>query len=243
MKEMLVEVRNLTKVYLPGQIALRNVDFSIREGEVLCIAGLNGAGKTTALKALLGLIRPTEGAIDFPRGKPRFGFLPEETELPPELTGGEIVRFSKERAATRGVKTERSPEEFLEMTKMKRAARLRVLEMSKGMRRRVALAAVLASDPTVLILDEPQAGLDPLARLELGRLLRSRTSNGRSVLFASHDLTEVEEIGDRILIFHQGRIVDEILQSDLERPGDLKRRFFERIGLPEEGKVPGEKTR
>lgn len=195
---------------------LRGIDLSIASGEVVGIAGINGAGKTTAIKILLGLASPDRGAVRYRglpvsvvrRGKLAVGFLAEESDLPPELTAAEIVRFALWHAgASASARAARSTE-LLEEAGIAHAARVRVRHMSKGMRRRVALAASLANDPELLVLDEPQSGLDPLGRRDLARIIGRLKSAGTSVLFASHDLSEVEAISDRILILHEGRIAE-----------------------------------
>ncbi len=212
---------------------LRGLTLAISASEVIGIAGVNGAGKTTAIKILLGLVAPTDGSvkhhgreISMTRSSPlRVGFLPEESDLPPELTANEIARYAVGRAGRVVASVGTRATELLEATGISRAAGVRTRHMSKGMRRRVALAAALANDPELLVLDEPQSGLDPLGRRDLARIIGRLKAGGTSVLFASHDLSEVEAISDRILILHEGRIAE---TWDRTRPGSAtwQDRFF-----------------
>ncbi|MBI2394975.1 MAG: ABC transporter ATP-binding protein [Deltaproteobacteria bacterium] len=215
----LVEIDNLRKTYLVGFMrrpveGARGITFDVREGEIVGLVGPNGAGKTTTIKVLLGLCAPTSGAarirgIDSrdPRSRERVGFLPENPYVYPYLTPREFVdlcaRLSGMSAAARA---DRVPK-VLERTGIAWAADRPVHRLSKGMLQRTGLAAALVGDPELLVLDEPMSGLDPLGRREVRDLIFEERRSGRTVLFSSHVLSDVEALCDRVVILRGGEVV------------------------------------
>jgi Cu-processing system ATP-binding protein len=195
-----------------GVQALRDLSLTLQGGEVLGLLGHNGAGKTTAMKLLLGVIAPSAGAVRLfgesptgPRARQlrlRIGYLPESVRFYEQLSGREVLRYF---ARLKGVaRAEQAP--LLEQVGLGAAADRRVRTYSKGMRQRLGLAQALLGKPRLLLLDEPTAGLDPLAIQEFYQLLDRLRSAGTTVLLSSHVLPGIERHIDRAAILGQGRL-------------------------------------
>ncbi|MDZ4861765.1 MAG: ABC transporter ATP-binding protein [Candidatus Hydrogenedentes bacterium] len=212
-----IETNKLSKVYegaVKGQDvhALQDLTIAVQEREIFGYLGPNGSGKTTTIKMLLGLIFPTSGTMKImgsediasPGIKRKIGYLPEGAYYPDFLKGEEILRFYGQLYGLRGKDLERRISETLETVGMTRARKRLLRGYSKGMRQRIGLAQALLSDPTVLILDEPTTGLDPVARKEMRDLLVQLRAQGKSLLVSSHELLEVELISDRVGILFEG---------------------------------------
>ena len=206
----MIEVTGVSKRY--GETtAVDDVSFVAPSGAVTGFLGPNGAGKTTTLRVLLGLTRPDRGraAID---GKgygelaaPRrvVGAVLDATGVHPTRTGRNHLRVLAQAAAL----PRRRVDEVLDLVDLAAAADRRAGGYSQGMRRRLALAGALLGDPPVLVLDEPTNGLDPAGMAWMRRLLVDWAAQGRTVLFSSHVLAEVEAVADEIVIIDGGRIV------------------------------------
>ncbi len=231
----------LSKVYTdfwgrPRVKALSDLTLQVHPGEVFGLLGPNGSGKTTTIKLLLGLIRPTRGdAFVFGRDpsdqavKRRLGYLPEETYLYRFLNAEETLRFFGSLFdVPRAVLTRRIGE-LIEMVGLAHARKRRLGEYSKGMARRLGLATALINDPDLVVLDEPTSGLDPLGSAEVKDLIVDLKRKGKTILLCSHLLADVEDVCDRLAILHQGVLremgrVDELLTSserttvELDRP-------------------------
>jgi Cu-processing system ATP-binding protein len=214
-----VVVSGVAKRY--GKVsAVKDVSFTLNEGETVALVGHNGAGKTTIVKLLLGLIRPSEGSIevlgeDPARGnfavRQRLGYLPESVAFHMALTGRETLAFY---ARLKRVDSACAPE-LLERVGLAAAAADRpVRTYSKGMRQRLGLAQALLGQPRVLLLDEPTSGLDPALRRRFYDILDELRSAGTTILLSSHALTELEDRADRVLIVNEGvKIADGTLDS------------------------------
>jgi len=224
-----IEIEKVRKTYRVGFFrkaveAVRGVSFSVKEGEIVGLVGPNGSGKTTTMKMLLGLCAPTAGSakvrgIDArdPKSREGLGFMPENPYVYPYLTPREFVdlcaRLSGLDTATRSKRVPR----VLERTGIAFAADRPVRRLSKGMLQRSALAAALVGEPSLLVLDEPMSGLDPLGRREVRDLIFEERRAGRTVLFSSHVLSDVETLCDRVVILNKGLLVVEGAVSDLVR--------------------------
>jgi ABC-2 type transport system ATP-binding protein len=207
-----IDVRNLRKEY--GEFAaVEGSTFSVEDGEVFGVVGPNGAGKTTTLKILAGLVEPTAGHVEIdgrspgdPGTRKRLGFLPEESPLYEEMTATSYLRFF---ADLYDVPRETARERIADaLDRLDLDHRDRPLgDVSKGMKRKVAIARSLVNDPDVLVYDEPASGLDPLTTNYVVDFTREQAEAGRTVVFSAHNLYHVEEVCDRIAIMSEGEII------------------------------------
>lgn len=213
-----VEVRNLTKTF-GGFTAVDDLSFTVEPGRITGFLGPNGAGKTTSLRMLLGLIRQTSGTAtidgrtyrDLDTPLKVVGSALEATNFHPGRSGRDHLRVL---AATSGVPDSRV-DELLELTGIPAAARKKAGGYSMGMRQRLGLAAALLGDPRLLVLDEPSNGLDPEGIRWLRGFLRHLAEEGRTVLISSHQLQEVQQTVDDVVIIANGKLVREGTVGDL----------------------------
>jgi len=209
-----LEARSLTKYY-SHTLAVRQVSFSIRPGEILGYLGPNGAGKSTTVKMITGLIEPSDGQILF-HGRPvaedpiafqrRLGYVPEEPQLYPHLSGREYLQLvGRLRGMPRPV-LEPKIDEFLRLLGLWNDRHTEIASYSKGMRQKILLSAALLHDPEVLILDEPFSGLDVTSALMLRSLLRVLADRGKMILYSSHVLETVEKVCSTVVILRKGEV-------------------------------------
>jgi ABC-2 type transport system ATP-binding protein len=206
-----VEMTGLTKNF--GSVrALDGLDLRVEAGEVHGFLGPNGSGKSTAIRVLLGILRPDAGSVRVLGGDPwrdavelhhRLAYVPGDVELWPNLTGGEAIDLF---ARLRGRINEKRRDELIERFDLDPRKKGRTY--SKGNRQKVALISALASDVELLLLDEPTAGLDPLMEAQFQEVIREARQRGHTVLLSSHILAQVEALADRISIIRKGRIVE-----------------------------------
>src|SRR5216110_2705994 len=209
--ESVVHVSELTRRF-GATTALDSVSVSLPRGAVYGLVGANGAGKTTLIKHILGLLRAERGSVRVfgldPVAEPvavlsRIGYLSEENDLPGWMRVDELIRYSR---AFRPTWDDDYAEELRQSFALDPAAKIRTL--SKGQKARAGLLIALAHRPELLVLDQPSSGLDPIVRRDiLGAVIRTIADEGRTVLFSSHLLHEVEEVADHVTMIHQGRIV------------------------------------
>jgi Cu-processing system ATP-binding protein len=224
-----IEIRNVVKCF--GKVeAVRDVSFSLPEGETVALVGHNGAGKTTLMKLMLGLIRPTSGSISVLGDDPaagefaarrRLGYLPENVSFNAALTGHETLAFYASLKQEPG--TAVTP--LLERVGLTHAANRRVGTYSKGMRQRLGLAQALLGKPQVLLLDEPTTGLDPALRQSFYDIVEELRARGTTVLLSSHALTELEGRAGRVIIMNRGLKVADGTLDDLRRIARLPTRI------------------
>jgi ABC-2 type transport system ATP-binding protein len=233
-----IDVRNLRKEY-GGFVAVEDSTFSVADGEVFGIIGPNGAGKTTTLKTLAGLLEPTAGSVgidgraaDSRETRRLLGFLPEESPLYEEMTALSYLRFFADLYdVPRDVADERIADalEQLELDHRDRA----IGDMSKGMKRKVAIARSLVNDPDVLVYDEPASGLDPLTTNYVIEFTKELAAEGRTVVFSAHNLYHVEEVCDRVAIMNEGRIVAQgPLEELCDQYGRTEYHVFTTVEVP-----------
>jgi ABC-2 type transport system ATP-binding protein len=216
--------RGLVKRY-GNLVAVDHVDLNVTAGDVFGYLGPNGAGKTTSLRMLLGLIRPTSGAIElFGRDPLRVGVhaldgvagFVEEPRFYPYLSGRRNLRLLADYDEPR---TRKRVEEVLELVELRDRGNDRVGGYSHGMKQRLGIAASLLRSPRLLLLDEPTTGLDPAGMRDMRELVRRLAREGLTVLLSSHLLTEVEELCNRVAIIRKGRIVYEGSLAELKHAG------------------------
>ena len=218
--DVIIRTKGLSKVYRPlfareGKTALHGLDIDVRQGEIFGLVGPNGSGKTTSLKLLLGLIKPSGGEISiFGRGprdvavKKRIGFLPDGPYFYDHLDSYEILDFyAKLFGYSDAERKERIPR-LLDIVGLKPEDRKRVIRTySKGMVQRVGLAQALINDPELLFLDEPTTGLDPIGARGMKDAILAQRDAGKTVLVCSHLLADVQAICDRVAILSEGKLV------------------------------------
>jgi ABC-2 type transport system ATP-binding protein len=210
-----LEAVRLTK-WFGGLMAVADVTFTLREGEVLGYVGPNGSGKSTTVGMLTGMVTPTGGEVrlwghrvdaDLVAYRRHLGCVPEEPHLYPYLTGREhlelVARLRRmdERLAARRI------DALLDLLGLGVYRDAPMTAYSKGMRQKVLIAAALLHDPPVLIFDEPLSGLDATSALVFRHLLTELAAHGKAVLYSSHALDTVEKTCSRVLVLHQGRVV------------------------------------
>jgi ABC-2 type transport system ATP-binding protein len=210
----MISLKQVTKLY--GQLAaVRDLDLEVEDGEIMGIIGHNGAGKTTILKMIVGLISPTSGTIkvmgrDVAKEsiyvKRFIGYLPEESPLYENMAVAEYLMFFSELYKMPKHEAEERIDLLLGSLKLSELDKL-TGELSKGMKRKVAIARALLHDPRILILDEPNAGLDPLTSFFIINYLKSLKEQGKTILLSAHNLFHVEYICDRVVILKNGQVV------------------------------------
>ncbi|ELZ46753.1 ABC transporter [Halorubrum coriense DSM 10284] len=228
----MIEVSGLRKTY--GDFAaVVDSDFAVDDGEVFGIVGPNGAGKTTTLKVIAGLVEPTDGEVTVagfdasdPEMRRHLGFLPEESPLYEEMTALSYLRFFADLYdVPREVADERI-EAALDRLELDHRER-RLGDVSKGMKRKVAIARSLVNDPDVLVYDEPASGLDPVTTNSVLAFTRELRETGKTVVFSAHNLYHVESVCDRVVVMNEGRIVARgSVDGIRERHGETTYRVF-----------------
>lgn len=206
----------------PAQHALKGVSFALEEGQTLGLIGQNGAGKSTSIRLIMGYMRPDRGSLSVLQGdaaspslRRRIGYLPEVSSFPSNLTCMELLTFAGRCCdIPRKLIAERA-EELLQRLGIWHARERRLSEYSKGMQQRASFAAALIHDPELLILDEPMSGLDPVGRSEIIALIMDLRARGKSILFCSHLLDDVERITEQVAILHRGRMLYDGAIADL----------------------------
>lgn len=229
-----VEIKQLDRQFGTKR-ALHQLSLSIPRGGVFGLIGGNGAGKTTLLKHVLGLLKPQSGSVEVfgqdPIKNPvgvlgRIGYLSEDRDLPNWMRVNELMNYTQ---AFYPNWDEKYAEELRETFDLQPSAKIK--DLSRGQRARAGLLVALAHRPDLLVLDEPSSGLDPVVRRDiLGAIIRTIADEGRTVLFSSHLLDEVERVADRIAIIHQGRLIlNAELDTIKESHRKLTLRFEDRL--------------
>ncbi len=227
---MELRAEGLTKVY--GDLrAVDSLSFSLGDGEIWGFIGPNGAGKTTTLRVLATLEHPTEGDAwvdgesvvrDADRVRPEIGFMPDYFGVYPAMLVSEYLDFFARAYGLRGRARTRAVAEIVEFTEIGDLLEKKVAALSRGMQQRISLGRALVHDPDLLLLDEPAAGLDPQARMDLRELLRLLATRDKTILISSHILADLEELVNNVLIIREGRLVysgpPEDVHGDASRP-------------------------
>jgi ABC-2 type transport system ATP-binding protein len=227
MTEPAVSLTGVTKIFpVPFQrrsvVAVRDLNLQVAAGQIYGLLGPNGSGKSTTLKIILGLVTPTRGkaqifgrASDRVASRESVGFLPESPYFYKFLTGEETLRFYGKLCGLRGAGLRSRVEEMLALVGLTNARKRRLAGYSKGMLQRIGLAQALIQEPTLLVLDEPTAGVDPAGAREIRDLILELKTRGITVLLSSHLLGQVQEICDRVGILANGVLVREGALNEL----------------------------
>ena len=224
MSDSVIDVSELTRRF-GDKTALDSVSVSMPRGAVYGLVGANGAGKTTLIKHILGLLRAQNGSVRVfgldPVADPvavlsRIGYLSEENDLPPWMRVDELIRYTR---AFYPAWDDPYAEELRQAFGLDSDAKIK--NLSKGQKARAGLLTALAHQPELLVLDEPSSGLDPIVRKDiLGAVIRTIADEGRTVLFSSHLLEEVEQVADHVTMINLGKIV---LSAPLEEIREMHR--------------------
>ena len=240
-----IEIRNLSVVYpstkrgVPSKTAVAELDLEIRQGEVFGLLGPNGAGKTTTMNVLLGFTNATVGDAKIfghtarePQARQRLGYLPELTYYYKFLTAEELLRYYARIFKIPKARREQRVDSVLKLVDLEHARKRLIKTYSKGMQQRIGLAQALVNDPDLLVLDEPTSGLDPVGRMQVREIINRLKDEGKTVLFSSHELGEVETVCDRVAILHEGRlrVVGAVEALSREHNCGLEQLFLRVIG-------------
>lgn len=212
-----IEIKNVTKTFRhPMKVwdtieAVKDFSFSVESGEIVGFVGHNGAGKTTTIKMLMGFIWPTSGEISIFGKKPtdteikkKIGFLPERPYFYSELTAMDVLKYFGKLSGMKGSNLIDRAEKVLRRVGIYNDRNRKLSGYSKGMLQRIGLAQALIHDPELVIMDEPMSGLDPIGRREVKEIIRSLKKEGKTVIFSSHILSDIENLSDRVLIIEHG---------------------------------------
>lgn len=221
MTNPIVSITNVKKIYGKKEV-VKDISLDINQGEIFALLGHNGAGKSTLIKMLTGLIEKSSGQISIngilvapfqKKAKQQFSYLPEIMALYPHLTAKETLHFFAELQNI----TEKNEDEVLEIVGLSDYKNQKVGDFSKGMTQRIGFAIALLPKSPLLILDEPTSGLDPFWAIQFKKVMKHLNDEGTTIVFASHILSEVEDLADRVGIMSDGELVA------LGRIPDLKR--------------------
>jgi ABC-2 type transport system ATP-binding protein len=227
-----VEIRGLAKSFKSRKVkrvdALKGLDLTIEQGEVLGFLGPNGAGKSTTIKCLMGLIRPSAGSasikghdIASAEARKEVGYLPENPAFYDYLSAEEYLAFVGKVFGMEAALLEKRSEEVLKLLELWEPRKRLIRTYSKGMVQRLGLAQVLLHDPEVYVLDEPMSGLDPLGRALVKDIILDLKKKGKSVFFSTHITDDVEKVCDRVAVINKGELllvdrVENILERGVE---------------------------
>ena len=222
----MIEVNSLTKRF-GHKVAVDNLSFSVKKGEVLGFLGPNGAGKSTTMRMVTGFLPVTEGSIEIGgvsmiakpmAAKKKIGYLPESAPLYNDMTVKGFLKFCASMRGLGGSSRKDAVEKAIETCFLQSVAHQSIETLSKGYRHRTCLAHSLLHDPEVLVLDEPTDGLDPNQKREVRKLIRN-LGKEKAILFSTHILEEVHEVCTRAVIVDQGTIVADGTPEELTKQG------------------------
>ena len=228
----MIEVKNVTKKY--GKVvAVDNISFTIKDGEIIGLLGPNGAGKSTTMNMITGFIEPTEGTIVIdgfdiekkPRkAKKEIGYMPEGVPIYTDMTVKEFVTYMAEIKKVDRKTRKEQVEKIIEETGLKDVEKKLTRNLSRGYKQRVSMAGALVGEPKILILDEPTVGLDPKQITEIRNLIKS-LGKKHTIILSSHILSEVSQICQKVIIINKGKIIavdtPENLENKLTNKNDI----------------------
>ena len=208
----ILAVRDVRKTF--GEVrAVDGVSFTVRSGTITGLLGRNGAGKTTIIRMITGIFMPDSGEIQWLAGergaafRDRIGYLPEERGLYKQMKVVELLLFLAEIKGCRPRDTRRKIDQWLERFELTDKRDAKIEELSKGNGQKVQLIGTLLHDPDLIILDEPQSGLDPVNMVIVRNLLHDLRREGKTILLSTHMMGEAEKMADEIILIHQGQVV------------------------------------
>ncbi len=222
----IIVVENLVKSYkqkLKTIKALSGMSFDVEEGIICGFLGPNGAGKSTTLKIMMNFIKADKGRVLInskewtkPEVRYKVGFMPENPPYLDSLTGRELLLLSAKMHDVEYKKVKNKADELLELFDLTESANKKLRNYSKGMIQRIGFAASLIIEPKILILDEPMSGLDPIGRYKFKNVIKDAQSNGTTIFFSSHIISDIEDICDKVIIVNQGKVVKKVDEMTLK---------------------------
>lgn len=247
--EDVLTTRNLTKKY-HKELAVDNVSLSVKRGDIYGFIGENGAGKTTFMRMVCGLVKPSEGNLelygvsgkkDLQKARKNLGALIENPAVYPNMTALENLEVQRRYLGIRRKDSENMSKELLELVGLADTGRKKARDFSLGMKQRLGLAIALTGNPGFIILDEPTIGLDPVGKAELRNLLlKLNQEKGLTIFFSSHDLSEMRRLATRYGFLNRGRLIKELTAQELEQECSTQgidvEQYFLNLILKEGGK-------
>lgn len=219
----MIEIKNVTKKY-GNLVAVDNVSFDVKDGEIIGLLGQNGAGKSTTMNMITGFIEPTEGSIivngydiskKAKKAKKQIGYMPENVPLYTELSVKEFVSYMAELKLINRKERKESVKKAIEATGLQDVQNKLIRNLSRGYKQRVSMAGALVGEPEILILDEPTVGLDPKQVVEIRNLIKNLKEK-HTVIISSHILSEISQICDRVVIINKGKLIAIDTPNNLE---------------------------
>ena len=210
----MIEVKNVTKKY-GSVVAVEDINFEIKEGEIIGLLGPNGAGKSTTMNMITGYIEPTEGEILIEgydiskkpkKAKRQIGYMPEGVPLYSDLTVKEFITYMAELKKVNRKERKEKVEKIIQQTGLKNVENKLIRNLSRGYKQRVSMAGALVGEPKILILDEPTVGLDPKQITEIRALIKE-LGKTHTIILSSHILSEVSQICNKVIIINKGKII------------------------------------
>ena len=227
-----IQVKNVTKKY-GATIAVNDISFDVKDGEIVGFLGTNGGGKSTTMNMITGFIEPTNGQIIIngndiskrPRkAKKEIGYMPENVPLYYELTAREFISYMAELKLVKRNERKKEVEKVIEETGLKEVQNKLIRNLSRGYKQRVSLAGALVGNPDVIILDEPTVGLDPKQITEIRSLIK-QLGKKHTVILSTHILSEVSQICEKVIIINKGKIIA------IDTPENLEKSTKEKNGI------------
>lgn len=222
----MITITGLSKSY-NGKKVVDNLSFTMKEGKLFALLGSNGAGKSTTIKMMLSLVKKDGGRIEIPEDA-LLGYSPETPYFPPFLTGMEVLLYY---GALQKIPREKLKEEcgtLLHLVGLSEE-KTKIKFYSKGMLQRLALAQAMLGNPSILILDEPCAGLDAMGRIEMIELIMKLKTAGKTILMNSHILSDIEKVCDEGMIMQKGKVLRRFTKEDLRGGESLETIFTKTI--------------
>lgn len=235
---MAVRVENLSK-YFGKQLAVDNLNFELKKGEIVGFLGPNGAGKSTTMKMLTGYMKASSGVIEIggsaisdksKQARAAIGYLPEHNPLYTDMYVLEFLLLVGDLYGMKKDVLKQRAEEMITLCGLTQERRKKIGQLSKGYRQRVGLAQALLNNPEVLILDEPTTGLDPNQLIEIREVIR-QAGKDKTVLLSSHIMQEVEALCDRVILINHGKIISDTSLEDLRSKGQSLEEIFHSLTL------------
>ena len=219
-----IAVHNLYKSYA-GKTAVKDLTFSVDPGEILGLIGPNGAGKSSTIKIILDFMKPDSGEVKIfghqmnEASKNQIGYLPEERGLYKKLTAIDLILYLASLKGMDNALAEKKATVLLQQTGMLESKKMKIKHMSKGMGQIIQFIVTIIHDPELIILDEPFSGLDPVNTELMNNIIGNLSDEGKAIILSTHEMNQVEELCDRVLMINYG---SEVLYGDLK---DIKARF------------------